>query len=130
MTDLITDIAYSGLPHNYKESQLGHSDLVDLCIDVGKKFDKNKPRFSLVPIESLEEIIKVLEYGANKYGYDNWKLVEPHERYYDAAFRHLFAWKKGELNDDETNLSHLAHAAACLLFLIYFEKQKENPYDT
>jgi len=32
----------------------------------------------------------------------------------------------GEKNDPETGLSHLAHASACLMFLIHFELQESK----
>ena len=88
---------------------------------IGIKYDKGKPRPSLLPVDSLMEVVKVLEFGANKYGKDNWQDVAPPSRYYDAALRHLFAWASGEAKDSETGLSHFAHAATCLLFLLYFD---------
>lgn len=90
----------------------------------GVKFDTEKLRWSLLPLEAVEEIVKVLEYGANKYAPDNWmKVPGAEERYWDAAMRHLIAWKKDARLDDETQLSHLAHAACCLLFMLWFEQQ-------
>ena len=38
----------------------------------GVKHDSNKPRPSLLPPIALEELIAVLEYGAQKYSPDNW----------------------------------------------------------
>lgn len=88
---------------------------------VGKKFDINKPRPSLLPVDSIMKILEVLEFGAKKYGENNWQHVMPHTRYFDAALRHLFAWQSGEKFDSESGLSHFAHAATCLLFLLHFE---------
>lgn len=85
----------------------------------GQKFDTDKLDWSLLPIEPTEEVIKVLMFGAKKYAPDNWKHVEDYERrYYSAAQRHLTAWKKGDKVDEETGLSHLAHALCCILFLL------------
>lgn len=94
--------------------------------DVGVKYDNDKIRPSLIPTDSLVEIAKVLEFGAKKYAPDNWKLVTPHSRYTDAALRHIYAHLMGEKNDLETGLSHLAHASACLMFLIHFELQESK----
>lgn len=91
----------------------------------GIKYDSSKFRPSLVPVDSLIEIIKVLEFGAKKYAKDNWKLVKPHSRYLDAALRHIYAYQMGEKTDEETGLSHLSHAATCLMFLIHFENNGE-----
>jgi hypothetical protein len=92
----------------------------------GTKYDVNKIRYSLLPIKEIESVVEVLEYGANKYEVDNWQKVDKaRQRYYDALMRHVTAWKKGELKDDESNLSHLAHAACNALFLLWFENNKE-----
>lgn len=86
----------------------------------GVKYDASKPRWSLIPIGTMEEVVKVLEYGANKYSPDNWKKVPQMEiRYYDAAMRHIDAYWKGEYLDEESGQPHLAHAVCCLLFLMW-----------
>jgi hypothetical protein len=93
----------------------------------GLKFDDNKLRWDLLPYDCVEEIVKVLSYGAMKYNEhpdeQNWKLLkDPNHRYFAALMRHLVAFKKGELIDKESGISHLAHAGANILFLIYFNK--------
>jgi hypothetical protein len=50
-------------------------------------------------------------------------MVDAERRYFAAAIRHMVAWKSGELNDSETGVSHLAHAATNLLFMLYFSKK-------
>lgn len=91
---------------------------------VGRKFDAGKVDYTLVPWDGLEEIVKVLEFGARKYARDNWQHVEGGmQRYQAAAFRHLIAYNQGEKADPETGLSHLAHAGCCLLFLLSLEKR-------
>ena len=90
----------------------------------GKKLDGDKPRFSLVPTAALRVVVGVLEYGARKYAPDNWRKVpQARQRYFDAAQRHLWLWWGGERNDAESGLSHLGHAACCLLFLLAFEEE-------
>lgn len=84
----------------------------------GRKFDGGKPRFGLLPPIALEETAKVLTYGAEKYEEENWRRVPGAEdRYFDAALRHMWAWKQGQMNDPETNLHHMAHAVCCLMFI-------------
>lgn len=93
----------------------------------GKKYDEGKLRWDLLMWRELQQVVKVLQYGANKYNDDNWKYVErARERYFSAALRHLIAWWQGEQNDAETGLSHLAHAICCLLFLMWFDNEKEK----
>lgn len=89
----------------------------------GMKFDTDKLRWSLLPAGTVEEVVKVLEYGAKKYKEDNWKSVaHGHIRYYDAAMRHINAWWNLERKDPETDLHHLAHAICCLMFLMWLDK--------
>ena len=90
----------------------------------GVKYDGEKPRWDLLPYESLEEVVKVLTYGAKKYSDDNWKVVpDIDKRYFAAAMRHLAEWKEYDAMDEESGLSHLAHATCCLLFLLWKEQQ-------
>lgn len=85
------------------------------------KHDQGKPSMALLPFVSLMEIAKVLDFGAEKYGADNWKQGFAWRRVGSAAMRHLGAWLDGEDNDEESGLSHLAHAGCCILFLLYFK---------
>ena len=90
----------------------------------GLKFDASKPRWSLLPAGTVAQVVEVLEFGARKYGDNNWQKVEnARTRYYDAAMRHLEAWRNGEHKDHESGAAHLAHATCCLLFLMYMDDQ-------
>lgn len=94
----------------------------------GRKFDADKPRYDLVPPQALEEVAKVLTFGAQKYDDDNWKKVPGlRRRYFAAGMRHLWAWFKGERTDEETGLSHLAHAICCFMFMLELEDQVFEP---
>ena len=85
----------------------------------GRKDDKGKPRMDLLPPKALLEVGEVLAHGAQKYGENNWRLVEnAKERYLAAALRHVFQWRAGEELDPESGLSHLAHAATNLIFMM------------
>jgi len=84
----------------------------------GRKFDGNKLEYGLLPPLALEETVKVLTFGAQKYERDNWqKVPDSKRRYFDAMERHIWAWKKGEIMDNESGIHHLAHAMCCLMFL-------------
>ena len=85
------------------------------------KHDSGKRRYDLLPYDALEEIIKVLEFGALKYEDNNWLRGCEWSRYWTACMRHITAWWMGESVDAETGLSHLAHAGCCILFLLGFE---------
>ena len=89
-----------------------------------KKFDQEKIRMDLLPSEALEEIAKVLTFGAKKYDSWNWTKGLKYSRLTGAALRHILAWKDGQDKDPETNISHLAHAGCCILFLLWMEKNR------
>lgn len=96
---------------------------------IGVKFDSEKPRVDLLidgcPL-SLEAISQVLTFGSKKYADHNWQHVEGGEQRYKAALmRHVLASARGEKVDSETGLSHLAHAACCVLFMLELELKKD-----
>lgn len=37
------------------------------------RFNEGKPKWSLIPFSALEPMVRVLEFGANKYSPNNWK---------------------------------------------------------
>lgn len=88
----------------------------------GTKNDTEKNRLDLLPTEALEEIAKVLTFGAKKYADYNWTKGFVWSRLLGATLRHLFAFMRGEDKDPESGISHLAHAGCCILFLLYHEK--------
>lgn len=86
----------------------------------GVKKDDGKTMLALLPFEALEEVGKVMTFGAIKYAAHNWRGGFKWSRLISASLRHLFAFIRGEDKDPETGLSHLAHAACCILFLLTF----------
>jgi hypothetical protein len=90
----------------------------------GTKHDSGKPRTDLLPPDALLEVSKVFTFGGNKYGDYNWCKGFKWSRLLGAALRHLFAFMRGEDKDPESNHSHLAHAACCVLMLISHEQRK------
>lgn len=95
---------------------------------VAVKFDAGKTDWSLLPIQATEEIIKVLEFGAAKYDKNNWAKGNGFKwtRPFNAMLRHLFAWVRGEDNDPESGLSHIAHVGCNVLFLLTFILNKDR----
>jgi hypothetical protein len=86
------------------------------------KHDENKPRFELISPIALTKIALVLTEGAKKYDDHNWRKGFKWSRLIGAAFRHLTAFMAGQDKDPETKLSHLAHAACCIMFLLEHEE--------
>ena len=93
----------------------------------GVKYDGGKVRHSLLPKGALNEVLEVLEMGAQKYAADNWKHVDnPQERYYNAMQRHIDSWWNDEVIDSESKRHHLAHAICCAMFLIWFDSHAND----
>jgi len=90
----------------------------------GLKSDNGKLRWSLLPEREVEEVVRILEYGAKKYAPDSWQHLEDgRTRYYDALRRHLQAWRRGEVYDHESKLPHLAHVACNIFFLMSLDRK-------
>lgn len=86
------------------------------------KFDTDKLPLNLLSTEAMNQTAAVLKFGAQKYAEHNWRKGFAWSRPLAAAMRHLTAFNDGEDRDPESGLSHLAHAACCIMFLLEFEK--------
>lgn len=83
----------------------------------GLKHDGGKLRLSLVPGEAIEAIGAVMTHGAEKYGKDSYKQVDP-ERYRDALMRHVCKWLKDPHGKDEdSGMPHIWHIITNAAFL-------------
>ena len=86
------------------------------------KNDQGKLRYDLTKPYAVSMLVAVLTHGAAKYDDDNWLKVlkEPGGpgRYYAAMMRHVEAWRAGQDIDEDSGLPHLAHAMACVMFLL------------
>lgn len=89
------------------------------------KETKGKRKIHLVNPTLVTEVAKVREFGVEKYGDEKgWRLT-PDIDYLDAAARHVLAAIEAvqqenfdALYDKESGLSHFAHAACDLMFII------------
>lgn len=91
-----------------------------------KKFDAGKLEWDMMPEEALEEVMKVLQFGAKKYG--NWNWLDnadevQYTRYMNAIERHFKKFKKGQDADEETGLPELAHVIVNCLFMLQYQCQ-------
>ena len=96
-------------------------------------FDGTKLPYELLPAKAIEEVVRVLEFGAKKYSPNGWKKLgnSDLQKLLGAALRHVFAFLDGEYFDKDTGLDHLAHASCNLLFIqelkyIICEREKED----
>jgi len=94
--------------------------------DVAVKHDSDKPPMNLLTREALEQTAMVMAFGKEKYAAHNWRGGFAWSRPLSAAMRHIMAFNDGEDKDPESGLSHLAHAACCIMFLLEFEKTHKH----
>ena len=83
------------------------------------RYNVGKPDYSLIPLASLKEAAKVLEYGASKYARGNWLKPTSWEVSFACLMRHMSAWQAGEDNDPESGFSHLGHAACNIIQMLH-----------
>lgn len=96
-----------------------------------KKNDRidRKPRWELLPLPDLEDVVEVYTFGAEKYGPHTWRdLEDGFDRYKAALLRHLVSFDSGEEFDEESGLPALAHMAwnAIAMLAIWHDKQNKK----
>lgn len=93
------------------------------------RFNTGKPEWSLVDFPSLEPMVRVLEFGAQKYSRNNWKKGLPINSIIDSLMRHVIAYKEGEDIDPESGISHIGHMMCNLMFLSYVDRNLKDKFD-
>lgn len=90
--------------------------------DQTAKRDGGKLPLTLTPLEIIEAVAAIRQFGTEKYGDpENWRNVSK-DRYKDALFRHLVAYLREPYGMDfESNLPHLYHIACNVAFLLFLE---------
>ena len=95
----------------------------------GARFNDGKVDYSLLPLATLEDEIKVWMAGAKKYSRHNWMKGMSWSAVLASCMRHLAAWQAGEDNDPETGLPHIAHAMCNLRMLTLYAKTYQEGDD-
>lgn len=97
------------------------------------RYNTGKPKLALLPLsfyeytrlilptKAFEDTAKVLTFGASKYALNQWRAGGSWLAVCDSALRHVFAIERGEQNDTESGLPHIAHVLCNIAFLIEFE---------
>ena len=87
----------------------------------------DKLRWELLPLEDVEDIVRVYTAGAKKYGENKWQdLPDGIRRYKAALLRHLVEYDKGNEIDEETGCFHLAQVAWNAIAMLHISKQKQQ----
>jgi len=130
VSDIEVDDEYAEVCCN-GETFVIETDIMDIILTkdpIENKSVKNdiiddKLRWDLLPMEEIEDIVKVYHAGAKKYDPNTWQnLDNGFERYRAAMFRHLMEYMKGERVDKETNVHHLAAAAWNVITMLWYDK--------
>ena len=90
------------------------------------RYNTGKPKWSLVHMRSLVPMIRVLEYGAEKYEPFNWQKPTERNTLIDSMQRHMAALIDGNELDDESGLTHIGHIMANAMFYSYHFVEKEK----
>ena len=90
------------------------------------RYNKGKPKWSLVDFEALEPLVRTLEHGLEKYGKDNWKLGLDQEEVLNSLSRHLFALMSGETIDKPSGCTHIGAILANAMFWSYENNKVED----
>lgn len=94
---------------------------------VKNDFKDDKLRWDLLPMEEIEDIVRVYHAGAKKYGPNRWQdLDNGFERYRAAAARHLMEYLKGERIDADTGCFHLAQYAWNAITMLWYDKHNKG----
>lgn len=94
--------------------------------DKAMRFNAGKLKWSLVHFKSLEPLVKVLMFGAEKYSPDNWKKGLDPKEIMESMMRHVTAIMDGEINDPESGLPHIGHIMCNSMFYSYFADKKRK----
>ena len=88
----------------------------------GLRYDADKVRHDLLPAHAINELAKVLTFGAKKYAPNNWRKGMKWSRIIGPLKRHMNALERGEDYDPETGLLHSAHVMCNAAFLTEYYK--------
>ena len=81
------------------------------------RHNDGKPQLGLIDLNCLKDCARVLEFGANKYSRDNWKLGMSKNKILDSLLRHVADIQAGKELDDESGLPIIGHIQCNALFL-------------
>jgi hypothetical protein len=90
----------------------------------GTRHNQGKLKWSLVPQSALAPMVRVLEFGAEKYAPFNWQKGLSITEICESMKRHLDAFMEGEDIDPESGISHIGHLQCNTLFLSWMMEHK------
>jgi hypothetical protein len=105
-------------------------DTIDVLLhkpeDKAVKYDSSKLRYELTDPLAIQGLVRILDFGAQKYAVDNWRKGFQYSRLVASLERHLAAFKSGEDLDPESGLPHIDHIGANWMFLSFLTKTRPD----
>lgn len=105
--------------------QLDILEIIQCTVSAIKKYDTDS--LPGLRVQDIEEMLEVFEFGVGKYHPWSFLDLNPYTLV-PALFRHLYKYHYISKTDEETNVSHLAHAACNvrMIQLILEKRGKQN----
>lgn len=109
------------------EQTVSNADLINISLCVNGFFyyrckQSLESAWCYVTSSDMEQMVRVLEFGAKKYAEWNWMQGMAWSRVLNSFRRHILAIAQGEKNDPESGISHMGHVCCNLMFLTTYEK--------
>lgn len=76
--------------------------------------------YTLVPPDALAQVSRVLKSGLDKYGKDNWRLIDVND-HLNHCLNHIYLHLANNTQED-----HLSHAATRLLMALELQVQEDD----
>jgi hypothetical protein len=83
-----------------------------------------KPRYDLIPADSLKRLADLYARGAEKYDDNNWRKGQPYSRVTASLLRHVYAFIDGDESED-----HLAAIAWNAFAIMHFQDTNRTELD-
>lgn len=101
-------------------SEIDNPENNTITNEKGGKQSFIEARFDLIPAYSLQVIAKILSVGAEKYGVNNWQLIDTND-HINHAINHLYMFLSGD-----TSENHLGNACCRCLFALYMANKGDK----
>ena len=95
----------------------------------GDRYNDGKLKWSYVHFASLEPMVRVLMFGAQKYEPFNWQKGLKKDEILESMQRHIAKMFDGEQNDPESGLPHIGHVMCNAMFWSYMDLQEKKAQD-
>lgn len=83
------------------------------------RFNEGKPQWSLIDFDCFEPLVRVMEYGMNKYKRSNWKIGRSINQQCECLLRHCFELMSGKDYDHESQQLIIGHIQANAMMIAH-----------